>query len=294
MTVHLSDWLALREPADAAARSDSLTRTITDVVAPCDPVRVLDLATGTGANLRYLVERLPPRQDWLVTDVDSHLLVRLRERTSSWAATRGYAVEEHQGGLMIRGERLDCRVAVRQLDLNTLPIDIFSGRHLVTSSALLDLVSEPWLRALAQRCRAERAAALFALNYDGRSVCSPAEPEDDVLRDALNRHQLNDKGLGGPAAGPDADRIALRVFEEAGYRALSEEANWNLGTGETELQRQLMEGWAEAALELEPALAGSIASWRVRRFAHLAAGRSSIVVGHHDVAAWLYAGRVVR
>ena len=65
MTVHLSDWLALREPADAAARSDSLTRTITDVVAPCDPVRVLDLATGTGANLRYLVERLPPRQDWL-------------------------------------------------------------------------------------------------------------------------------------------------------------------------------------------------------------------------------------
>ncbi len=287
MTVPLSDWLALREPADAAARSLPLTLGIADAVAAHDPVRVLDLATGTGANLRYLVERLPARQHWLVTDVDTRLLERLHERTSGWAAARGYVVEEQSGGLTIRGERLECRVSVRQVNLNTLPPEIFSGRHLVTASALLDLVAEPWLRMLAQRCSAEHAAALFALNYDGRSSCSPAEPEDDVLRDALNRHQLQDKGLGGPAAGPDADRIAMRAFAEAGYRTRREETNWNLGANDVELQRQLMEGWAEAALELQPALASSIASWRERRSAHLAAGRSSVVVGHHDVAAWL-------
>lgn len=289
MTVPLSDWLALREPADTAARSVSLTRAVAEAVAPHDPVRILDLATGTGANLRYLAERLPPRQQWLVTDLDPNVLARVHERTSSWAAARGYVVEAQAGALTIRGEQLDCHVAVRQVNLNLLPADLFSGRHLVTASALLDLVSEPWLRTLAARCRAERAAALFALNYDGRSFCSPAEPEDDVLRDALNRHQLKDKGLGGPATGPDADRVALRVFEEEGFRARREETNWNLGAEHAELQRQLMDGWAEAALELElePALAGAIASWRERRYAHLAAGRSSVVVGHHDVAAWL-------
>jgi SAM-dependent methyltransferase len=287
MTVPLADWLALREPADAAARSAALTRVIADAVAPHDPVRILDLATGTGANLRYLAERLPPHQAWLIADVDPNVLARVHERTASWAAERGYTVERHANGFALRGAKLDCSVAVRQVNLDALPSELFAGRHLVTASALLDLVSEDWLERLAQRCRAERAAALFALNYDGRSSCEPAEPEDDLLRDGLNRHQLNDKGLGGPAAGPDADWIALRVFEKAGFVARREPADWRLGAVHAELQRQLMEGWVQATLEIEPSLAANVASWRERRFAHLAAGRSSVTVGHHDVAAWL-------
>jgi SAM-dependent methyltransferase len=287
MTVPLSDWLALREPADAAARSVSLTRTVAEAVSSHASIRVLDLGSGTGANLRYLAERLAPRQEWLLTDVNPDLLERVRERTASWAAERGYEVAADGDALAVRGRALDCRVAVRQLDLNTLPAELFAGRHLVTASALLDLVSEPWLRTLAARCRAEHAAALFALNYDGRSWCSPGEPEDDLMRDGLNRHQLKDKGLGGPATGPAADRVAVRVFEHAGYRAQREEANWELGAEHRELQRQLLDGWAEATLELEPARASTIAAWRKRRHAHLDAGRSTVVVGHHDVAAWL-------
>jgi hypothetical protein len=286
MTVPLSDWLALREPADAAARSASLTRAVAEAVSSFDPVRVLDLGSGTGANLRYLVERLPARQEWLLTDVNPDLLERVRERTAAWASERGYEVAPKGRGLALRGRGLDCRVTVRQVDLDALPLELFAGRHLVTASALLDLASEPWLGTLAARCAAERAAALFALSYDGRSSCTPREPEDDLLRDGLNRHQLKDKGLGGPAAGPAADRAAMRAFERAGYRAQSEETNWELGAEHLALQRQLMDGWAEATLDLEPALASTVAGWRERRHAHLAAGRSSVVVGHHDVAAW--------
>jgi SAM-dependent methyltransferase len=287
MTVPLSDWLALREPADAAARSATLTRAVADVVQARDPVRVLDLGSGTGANLRYLLEHLPRRQQWLLTDLSADVLARAHERTAAWAAARGYVVAAEGPGFTIRGDRLHCRVAVRRADLNTLPLDIFRGRHLVTGSALLDLASEQWLHALAVRCRAESAAALFAFNYDGRSFCTPREPEDDLLRDGLNRHQLRDKGLGGPAAGPAADRIAVSVFEEAGYLARREESNWQLGAEHRELQRQLMDGWADATLEDNPAHAVAIADWRRRRHEHVDAGRSSVVVGHHDVAAWL-------
>jgi len=287
MTASLSDWLALREPADFAARSVSLTQTIADAVASRDPVRVLDLGSGTGSNLRYLAERLPRRQQWLLTDVNSDLLERVHERTSIWAATRGYVVAAEQGGLAIRGDTLECRVAVRQVDLSTLPAELFSRRHLVTASALLDLVSENWLRTLAARCRAEGAAALFALNYDGRSTCMPPEPEDDLLREGLNRHQLRDKGLGGRATGPAAERLAVRAFEQAGYRATSEETNWQLGAEHVELQRQLLDGWAEATLEVDASLAPKVTDWRARRHAYLASGHSTVVVGHHDVGAWL-------
>jgi hypothetical protein len=248
---------------------------------------VLDLGSGTGANLRYLLEVLPNRQDWLLTDVNVDVLERVYSRTSSWAAARGYTVTAEPGGLTIRGHGRDVRVRVRQEDLDMLRPDLFAGRDLVTASALLDLVSESWLETLAARCRAERAAALFALNYDGRSDCLPREPEDDLLRDGLNRHQLRDKGLGGPAAGPVANVVAVRVFGRAGYEVSGVESSWRLGAEHLELQRQLMDGWVEATLELDPVLAPQVADWRKRRHAHLDSGASRIVVGHHDVAAWL-------
>jgi hypothetical protein len=281
----LSRWLQLREPVDAVARSERLTRIIADALAGTEPVRVLDLATGTGANLRYLAPHLPRLQHWLVVDRDPAVLARLPALTSSWGVARQCDVRTHVNGCGIRGERLECHVEMRQLDLGSLTDEkIFAGRHLVTASALLDLVSQHWLSELAARCRAAGAAALFTITYNGWSCCSPSEPEDDVIRDLLNRHQHTDKGLGGAAAGPEAVESVIRCFSNAGYRVETDPSDWSLGTAEHELQRRLIEGWAEAATEMRADLP-MIASWRDRRIAHVDAGRSRIVVGHQDVAA---------
>jgi hypothetical protein len=285
MDKSLATWLRLREPADTAARSGELTRAIADALAGRERVQVLDLATGTGANLRYLAPHLPSRQHWLVVDRDPELLARLVDRTASWAAERGYGVVPQTGGFVIRGDQLECHVETRQQDLASLAaLDLFAGRDLVTASALLDLASESWLRDLASRCRSEGAAALFTLTYNGHSSCSPAEPEDDVMRDHLNQHQRRDKGLGGVAAGPDAAEAAVRCFTEAGYRVRSETTDWSLGASEHQLQRELIGGWAGVAVEMgfDPS---TVARWRDRRLAHLEAGHSHIVVGHLDVAA---------
>ena len=51
-------------------------------------------------------------------------------------------------------------------------------RVLLTASALLDLVSETWLRSLAQRAAQAAATVWFALTYDGSIDCRPTEPED--------------------------------------------------------------------------------------------------------------------
>ena len=285
----LSTWLQLREPADASARSESLTRTIVDALAHRETVQVLDLATGTGSNLRYLAPRLQGRQRWLVIDRDSTLLALLPELMSSWGTDRRYHVDTISGSeCVIRNEQLECRVESRSLDLNSLDdVEIFAGRHLVTASALLDLVSERWLIALAARCREVGAAALFAMTYNGWSSCSPAEPEDEMIRELLNRHQKTDKGLGGPAAGPDAASCAARCFADADYRVWTEPSDWILESPEHSLQRRLIDGWARAATELASDNASEIARWRARRIGHVDAGRSRIVVGHFDVAATL-------
>jgi hypothetical protein len=288
MTDSLSDWLALREPADVAARSAMLTGEIAGALGRSQPLSVLDLGSGTGSNVRYLAGRLPSPQRWLLVDRDPVLLTDMRARTSSWGAVHGHQVTTDADALVIRGPDLDCRVETRCVDLGLLTNPgLFSGRHLVTASALLDLVSETWLRTLASECRDAGAAVLFALTYDGRSRSSPEEPEDDAIRELMNRHQrANDKGF-GQAAGPEAIECAARSFAEAGYRVRRERSDWVLPPGMRELQRQLIEGWAEAALEIAPDQHTMVRSWLARRLAHVDAGRSHVVVGHEDLAGWL-------
>lgn len=288
MDESLSDWLGLREPVDHAARSEAVTRTMAGAMPSGQQVYVLDLATGTGSNIRYLMDRLPGRQRWLAVDRDAALLADLRERMSSWGAAKGYTVRTGPASCLIRGDGLECDIETRQMDLGALDDrEIFAARHLVTASALLDLVSAQWLRALATQCRAAGASVLFTITYNGRSSCVPVEPEDEIVRDLMNQHQKRDKGLGGPAAGPDAVACAERCFGEAGYVVQVEPSDWMLGPAEADLQRMLIEGWAHAAAEMVPDRAATITSWRARRLAHVDAGHSRIVVGHDDLGAWL-------
>ena len=283
----LSRWLCLREPADVAARSVVLTRAVAERMSPHAPVSVLDLGTGTGSNIRYLAEHLPPRQSWLALDRSAALLAELPRRMSEWGSARAYEAQTRDGRCVVRGRHFECDVEAQQIDLGSLSDHgVFAGRHLVTASALLDLVSESWLRSLAAHCRAEGALALFTITYNGRFVCTPAEDEDELVRDLMNRHQRTDKGLGGRAAGPDASACAEQCFKEAGYCVRREPSDWSLDAVDSDIQRLLIDGWAEAATEMAPERASMIEDWRARRLAHVMASRSRIVVGHDDLAAW--------
>ena len=282
-----ADWLALREPADVPARSLRLAQSVATVVAGEDELHALDLGTGTGSNVRFLAEHLQARQRWLLVDDDSELLAEALVRMPSWGAQRGYAASRTAGGLLLHSERISYHIETRCMDLALLNNPtIFAGRALVTASALCDLVSIEWLRALAVACREGGAAVLFALTYDGRIRCSPEEPEDDTIRDLVNKHQRTHKGF-GTSAGPDAVKWTEHCFVELGYQVQREPSDWILSSASRELQRQVIDGWRAAAAAMAPAQARQIQGWRDRRLAHIAADRSQLLVGHQDLVAWL-------
>jgi hypothetical protein len=156
----------------------------------------------------------------------------------------------------------DPNVRTAERDLRQLDDELFAGRALVTASALLDLVSDAWLRQLVFRCCAHHAAALFALTYDGRLSFEPAERDDALIRDLVNRHQRTDKGFG-----PALDWILRRA------------------SAPDPLQEQLIDGWANAATDIADDRAGLIEAWRQKRRGHVASGRSVLTVGHQDLAA---------
>jgi hypothetical protein len=247
-----AEWLALREPADVAARSADLAAFVS---RRCEG-RLLDLGGGTGANIRYLAAKLPSPQHWTLVDDDSALLARVPAFVTRHRANLTDVVDE--------GE-------------------LFDGCSLVTASALLDLVSDTWLAKLVLRCRAAGANVLFALSYDGRLVCSPEDQEDEDIRRLVNEHQKADKGF-GPALGPAAGARTAALLSATGYVVKQETSDWKLLPSARELQRELVNGWAAAAAAIAPSRKSAIENWRVRRIGHIDAGRSRIVVGHVDVA----------
>ena len=83
------------------------------------------------------------------------------------------------------------------LDLNRdLEAALDGPVDLVTTSALLDLVSETWLERLAVEIAARAIPLYAALSYDGRIALTPADPLDAAMVAAVNAHQRTDKGLG--------------------------------------------------------------------------------------------------
>jgi len=259
------DWLALREPADHAARASDVTAEVAARLRRRPLTRALDLAGGAGSNIRYLLPRLPQIRHWTLVDHDVALLDVARRTLQPLARAHHVVIEMR---------RLDLT------DLAALPLD---GCALVTSSALLDLVSASWMASLARRCRQARVDVLCTLSYDGRIACEPHEADDERVRALVNAHQRTDKGF-GPAVGPDAVRVAEAAF--AGWETLVSTSDWQLGPGTEALQRELVTGWAAAARAIAPDEADRIDAWRSRRVAHIDAGHSRIIVGHQDFAAW--------
>lgn len=255
MSDFTTDWLSLREAADAAARERAgLDGKLAEALpADGDVLRVLDLAAGAGNNRRYLSPRLGREQRWMLVDDDPALL------------TAAGAVET--------------RTVDLSGDLDALPL---AEVDLVTTSAFLDLVSEAWLERLAAAMAAARVPhALFALTLDPRHDWQPMEPEDAEVADLLHRHMTGDKGFGA-ALGPGAPAAVERVFEAAGYRVEAADSAWDLGATDGDLQRALLDGYAATARDMVPARAAAIDDWAARRRAHIAAGHGRHRVGHRD------------
>lgn len=247
-----ADWLALREPADRAARDGGLLARAAQTAGP-DPV-ILDLGCGTGSTLRVLAPHLPGHARWHLVDNDPSLLDIARTEATG----------------RVTAHVLDLR------DLDALPLD---GVTLVTASALLDLMPAAWIAGLADRLGRAGLPFYAALSYDGMMAWDPVLPQDNDITRAFNAHQRSDKGL-GPALGPDAAAETAEVLGKAGFSVSLAHSPWRIGTGDADLHRALIAGIAQAAGEAGAQMASE---WGRARSATAAGDQCRI--GHQDLLA---------
>ena len=145
---------------------------------------------------------------------------------------------------------------------------------------MLDLVSEAWLHRLAVAVAARAIPFYAALSYDGRVAFTPPDPFDAAIVAAVNTHQRTDKGFGA-ALGPAAAGFAIARFEALGYSVVQGASDWQMGPEDRDMQTEIVtDGQAPRTIS---ARCRSPTSRRgSRRRAPIAAGRSSLLVGHVD------------
>jgi SAM-dependent methyltransferase len=246
-----ADWLALREPADCAARSAVLADGFLDVLPPRP--RIMDLGAGTGSNARYLNARAEARGmriDWVLVDGDPSLLDR---------------------------------AALPQFDRQVLDfaadpaiLDI-AGVDAISASALFDLVSEDWFaRFVSLLGSRPLLAALTASDGHG---WAPADPADPAVEAWFAADMRRNKGF-GPALGLDAPVAMASCLAAAGFVVHQAETPWQLGPENPALAVAMVDGIAAAVAQY-----GDASGWNLRRRAALQSGELRLTVGHRDILA---------
>jgi SAM-dependent methyltransferase len=254
-----ADWLARREPYDTSARNPAVLDAVATSLNNISTIRIADLACGTGSMLRALAPRFAAKQNWRLVDNDLGLLARA-------------IASAPPAGVTVNAVALDLsRDLEAALDG---PLDV------IVTSALLDLVSDAWLERLAVEIAARSLPIYAALSYDGRAEFRPADPLDGMVMAAVNAHQRTDKGF-GPALGPTAAPIAIARFRSLGYSVLHGTSDWAIGTDDRDIQLYILAAWAGAACEMETSPSDTL-GWLSRRRDFVAAGQSSIRIGHAD------------
>ncbi len=247
-----SAWLTLREPADAAARDTALVASLRDRLRA--PLVVRDLGCGTGSLGRWLAPLLPVPQHWVLMDRDPELLA-------------------HAAAHLPAGVTAETRTG----DVTGLTGDDLAGTSLVTCSALLDLLTEAEIGALAAACAVHGTPALFTLSVTGRVTLEPADPRDAEIAAAFNGHQRRTVG-GRRLLGPDATDAAVTAFRAQGATVTVRDSPWRIPPDDP-LGPQWLRGWLDAAAAQRPDL--RLDGYRDAR----AATGFAATVGHADLLA---------
>ena len=269
------DWLALRAPADDAARSTELARELGRMLAArrtsaATPLVLHDLGAGTGSMTRWLAPQLPGRQRWVLRDGDADIVDHLDLDAVVDAA----------------GERIDADVVVE--DLAELPRDAFDGAAAVTASALLDVITSAEAAHIVAACVAAGTPALFSLTVTGAVTLRPSARLDAVehaISAAFDDHQRRDVD-GRRMLGPDAAAATAELYAAAGWNVRRAATPWRLKGRDSALTNEWLDGWIDAAVEWRPELADEAEAYRRRRREQAAAGRLRVMVSHEDLLAW--------
>jgi len=289
MSSFSTSWLSLREGADHRSRNSVLQGQVLKHLEQIgslmdDPLRIIDLGSGTGSNLRALAPLICHDQKWTLIDYDQLLLQAAREKLCAWADDTVDWKTNNQSHndskippVTLVKDNYVIAVHFLQKDLaNDLQSVLSEPADLITAAAFFDLVALDWLE---QFCKVLKTSLYTVLTYNGKEAWQPSDPRDTEILEAFHHHQARDKGF-GPAAGPLALNNLELLLKRRGFEVFTGSSPWMLGLNDSALIKELAAGTSKAAAETNLVTHEIAKQWGEQR-----AKSSRCEIGHDDLFA---------
>lgn len=245
-----TDWLHERYRFDVAARNPEVEAACLQYFAQQDAINIIDIGAGTGANVVYLAEKLPQSQQWALVELNPTLLKYARARLTTWAIAKGYSVTETGNSLRLKRESKHIALHFIKGSFLELPKLLqLKDYHLVTASAVFDLLSKEMLQTLVQTFHKNRLAFLTTLNYESMSYL-PTDAADEYWIDLYEAHMQRQQAFGqalGPNCGTYLETCFATLSNEQLLRAPS---RWQIEPTDTAMHRHILQFLEKSLMEM--------------------------------------------
>ena len=291
MSKFSAQWLELREPVDHRSRNQDLQTQVIDYLTKMKTIypgiiRLTDLGSGTGSNLRALAPQLGSMQHWTLNDYDVALLNTARATLLAWADSEintsilGITVDPSTQikPLAIIKQNKTIIIEFKCVDLyKDYQVILDEPADIVTAAAFFDLVAESWLTEF---CSYLSKPLYTVLSYDGTEKWSPPNIIDTDILKAFHRHQITDKGF-GPALGPAATVHMQSILRHHHFNTVCAASPWTMDHRDRDLIEQLAIGTARAVKEIDAIPNHITEQWEQSR-----RQANSCEIGHIDLFAY--------
>lgn len=267
------DWLTLRFKYDSYARHVGLHKHLLQKVNGRD-LRILDLGSGSAANVLHLAGAFNAKQHWTLVDRDSFLLhqvaVNLQSLLSSASQEPSYEIfsEDFYNS--------DARCFSKVYDL-------------VVANAVFDLNSMTQFRLLIRtlnRTQPRSTLLYFTLNLDTDLQFHPLDSHDHLARDLFHKHMCRRQHF-GRAMGPKSAKLMASTLETFGYRVKVGPSPWVAQSDSRFIDSYLdfMQDCRTDFSRISEEKRKLYDAWLLRRKAQNLRGELSLRVGHLDIFA---------
>jgi len=243
----VSNWLTDRLEVDAIARNKKIEACFLKLIADKRTLNLIDLGSGTGGNLVYLLPKIKGNQNWHLIEQNAILIEACKQRLSklfevSDSSNHTMSVKNDENTIHITWHHTDITEFLEHPSYQ-------NNFDVITASALFDVLPKATFQKILDFTRSKKLILFGTLNYENTQFKN-ANESDNHYTQLYQQHMKLPQTYGIKMGGNCKTDIKSLFNENEKQQLIMEESNWLLDKSHSLMLTQLIQFFAESIPDL--------------------------------------------